>query len=520
MKHDQPVAVIYARVSDPKQASVRGDGLHSQEQACRAYADRRGLTVAEVFTDTVTGAKRDRVGFRNAMAFIKKNRGAILIVDHPNRLARDLFGHLMVRDEIEEIGGQLESPNMEFKNDSASRLKEHVVASVSEYQRSHNAEQTLSRMKSRSEQGYWTLQAPVGFRYQQVRGRGKVLVRNEPVASVVQEALEGYAFGRFETQADVMRFLQSNPLFPKDSSGIVRNQRVAVLLRQCLYAGYIEMPRWGISLRPAQHEPLISFQTYQRIQDRLNGGIYAPRKRNVNEDFPLRGFVMCADCGTPLTACWSKGRTAKHPYYLCPNKRGACPSYGKSIRREVLEGEFEQILENLTPSEPLVRVVTRMFKDLWQRRLSQTQDEVKALNAKLAKVEQDAAKLLDRILDATLPSVIAAYEKRIESFEREKLVIREKIADSGKPRLSYDQALRTAFAFLENPQKLWDSGNLDMRRTVLKLAFGSKLEYRRNEGLRTPNLTLPFKVLAQISGEKKEMARPKRFELLTPRFVV
>ncbi|HKJ63212.1 MAG TPA: hypothetical protein VKA94_14660, partial [Hyphomicrobiales bacterium] len=39
-------------------------------------------------------------------------------------------------------------------------------------------------------------------------GRGKMLACDEPVASVVQEALEGYASGHFETQADVMRFLQ------------------------------------------------------------------------------------------------------------------------------------------------------------------------------------------------------------------------------------------------------------------------------------------------------------------------
>ncbi|MEQ1756033.1 MAG: hypothetical protein ABL973_18065 [Micropepsaceae bacterium] len=78
-----------------------------------------------------------------------------------------------------------------------------------------------------------------------------VMKRYEPVASVVEEALTGYASGRFETQAEVMRFLQENPLFPKDGTGIVRHSRVGALLANCVYAGCIEAPEWGVSLREA-----------------------------------------------------------------------------------------------------------------------------------------------------------------------------------------------------------------------------------------------------------------------------
>ena len=40
------------------------------------------------------------------------------------------------------------------------------------------------------------------------------------------------------------------------------------------------------------------------------------------------------------------------------------------------------------------------------------------------------------------------------------------------------------------------------------------------EGFRTPEIALPFKALAGFLGDEREMARPKRFELLTPRFEV
>ncbi len=53
---------------------------------------------------------------------------------------------------------------------------------------------------------------------------------------------------------------------------------------------------------------------------------------------------------------------------------------------------------------------------------------------------------------------------------------------------------------------------------MLKLAFADRLAYVRNEGFRTPDLALPFKVLAEIGSSKSKMARPERFELPTTRF--
>lgn len=83
------------------------------------------------------------------------------------------------------------------------------------------------------------------------------------------EVLEGYASGRFQLQAEVKRFLQAQPAFPKTRDGIVRNQEVTRLLTRPVYAGYVEAPAWSVSLRKGHHEPLISFETFKTIQNRI-----------------------------------------------------------------------------------------------------------------------------------------------------------------------------------------------------------------------------------------------------------
>ncbi|WP_248127530.1 hypothetical protein [Brucella pituitosa] len=129
------------------------------------------------------------------------------------------------------------------------------------------------------------------------------------------------------------------------------------------------------------------------------------------------------------------------------------------------------------------------------------------------KIERQVSQFLERILDASVPSVIGAYEDRVRKLEEEKLAIRESMATVARPVSSFDNTLRTALEFLSNPWNLWNSERLEDRRAVLKLMFSDHLRYTRRNGFRTANLSLPFKMLNRFSGEKKEMAHRTGFEL-------
>ncbi len=515
MTHSAQKAVIYCRVSNKTQ-TTRGDGLGSQETRCREYAKYKGYEVEKVFTDDVSGSLIKRPGMQAMLAHLSRHRKSprVAIIDDISRLARGLDAHLQLRGAIAKAGATLESPSIEFGDDSDSVLVENLLASVSQHQRQKNSEQTLNRMKSRLKNGYWVFQAPVGYRYQKTSGQGKILVRDEPIASVIQEALEGYASGRFHLQVEVKRFLESFPEFPRDSQGELRNQRVTDLLTKVLYAGYVESGDWDVSLRPGRHEGLIDLETFQKIQERLKGSAYAPARKDINLDFPLRGFVSCGECGHNLTACWSKGRKAKHPYYMCFKK--GCSSYRKSIKREVIEAEFEQFLLSLKPTKELFNLALTMFKELWEYRLEFQKTNSKSLQLEINKTEKKIGQLLDRIVDAESTSVVNAYEKRIGELQLEKQIMQEKIAKCGTPLKDFDESFRTAMEFLSNPHELWASGDMANRHAVMKLTFADRLAYVRGEGFRTPETTLPFKALSGFHGGENKMAHPARFERATP----
>ena len=506
----QTKAVIYCRVSSSKQ-TTRGDGLGSQETRCREYAKYKGCEVVKVFTDDMTGSLTTRPGMKDMLSYLRTHRRKekiIVIIDDISRLARSIEAHLQLRTLISDAGGILKSPTIEFGEDSDSILVENLLASVSQHQRQKNGEQTINRMRARTMNGYWCFQAPIGYRYQRTQGHGNLLHRDEPYASILQEALEGYAAGRFETQVEVKRFLESQPDYPKDlPNGEIRNQRIYDILTRPIYAGYIEAPNWDVSLRKGHHEGLISFETFQKIQSRLKGSARAPARKDISEDFPLRGFVLCCDCSKPLTACWSKGKNRKYPYYLCPTK--GCPSYRKSIPREKLESEFGQIVKSLQPKENLFEMAKVMFKNAWDQRLAQLASVIERLRQDAGKIDKQIEQLLDRIVEAENPSVIAAYEKRIAKLEKQKLAMSEKLENGSKPCHTYEELFEHALTFLASPCKLWDSGQFDLKRIVLRLAFAERISYCREKGFRTPNLSLPFKVLRGFYGDKMPCLRDR-----------
>ena len=228
----------------------------------------------------------------------------------------------------------------------------------------------IQKMRARVEKGYHVFPAPVGYRYKKDRVHGKILTRVEPIASILADALEGFANCRFASQYEVKRFLEGKPEFPKSGkSGYVHPSKVKAILQRSVYAGVVEAPCWGVSMRKGHHEPLISMQTYERIQSVLKSKVYAPARKDISEVFPLRGFVHCDDCGHPMTSCWSKGRNKHYPYYLCDTPK--CPSNRKSIPRARVEDGAEALLRSLEPAIQLFTLARIMFADAWDMRLTQ-----------------------------------------------------------------------------------------------------------------------------------------------------
>lgn len=509
-------AVIYCRVSTTRQAT-EGHGLDSQETRCRMFAESNKLEVIGVYHDDASGSLIKRPAMTDMLKFLSRQKDSVVvIIDDISRLARSIETHITLRAKLAGVGAVLASPSIKFGQDSDSQFFEHLMAIVAEHGRNKNGEQVKARMTARMMNGYWTFNCPTGYEFKKMPEHGKILVKQEPHASTVKEIYEGFAAGRFTSIIEVLRFLQNHPTWPVRLKKTITSEAVKDLLTRPHYAGVIHYPNWGLNYVKGKHEPIISFETFQAVQDKLKARAQAPARANISEHFALRGFVDCGCCGKPMSSCLSKGRYEYYPYYLCHTK--GCEAYGKSVRKEVIEGEFEALLKTLHPTNQLFDLAKEIFKDVWNSRVKQVKNHIQHFEAEFKKLEAKAETFLERVLQADSALLIKTYEDKIKSIEAEKVLLRGKIANQGRPQRSFDDSFRTAMEFLRNPYKLWVSGMFSDRRAVLKLAFAGNLSYVRNEGFRTANLATPFKFIKDLGGnmiENKEMVEPRGVEPLT-----
>lgn len=489
-------AIIYCRVSDAKQV-IEGHGLESQELRCRQYATQKGYDVAAMFPDTISGGGdfMQRPGMVSLLAFLdaQPDENFVVIFDDLKRFARDVEFHLKLRKAFRQRGATIECLNFKFDDTPEGEFIETILAAQGALERKQNGRQVSQKMKARMELGYWTMRNPVGYRYQQVQGHGKLMVRDEPIASMLAEMLEGYAMGRFETPSEAGRFLERQPDYPKPPNGIVRVEQVVQVLENPIYAGLLNFEPWGISDVLGKHEPLIAEETFQRIQQRRKSAVRMPARKDIGEDFALRGFLACNDCGVPFRSSWAKGRSKHYAYYLCQTK--SCESYGKSIARDKAEADVGNIVQSLQPTQNLSELIKVMFRHAWDQREGMGAQLTQSLKSKIQQADRQIEKLLERIVESSNDSVISAYEKKIENLEQEKARHNRQMVQLEKPRRPYHECLEPALQFVTNPYKLWVSGDVTLRRIVLKLAFKGHLMYCRKNGARTAGFSFPFNAL-------------------------
>lgn len=185
---------------------------------------------------------------------------------------------------------------------------ETIMAASAQLERTRNRQQVCNRMLARMQIGYWTFDFPPGYKYTKATNGGKILVLDEPKASIIKDALEGFASGRFITKTDMQKFLTEKRFCHRDFKKVNLSQ-VDRLLTKPLYAGLIHYPKWNIEFQEGKHPAIISIATYNKIQERLGLKINNQFTRKAdNDDFPIRGFALCPKCQKPYTASWSKGR--------------------------------------------------------------------------------------------------------------------------------------------------------------------------------------------------------------------
>ena len=192
------------------------------------------------------------------------------------------------------------------------------------------SEETRKGMLEKAEQGIWPSAAPLGYR--NVDGaNGKRVIEPDPdIAPHVTKMFEWYASGGLALR-DVAKKARASGFSYRKSGKSVPTSTVHKILRNRLYMGEFE---WNSRLYKGSHQPLVTRDLWERVQDMMDGR-NSSKHRRVKHDFAFSGLIACGHCGCSIVGEIKKQR---YIYYHCTGYKGKCNE--PYVREEVLEEKF------------------------------------------------------------------------------------------------------------------------------------------------------------------------------------
>ena len=509
ISYDGRVGIIYARVSSKRQAE-EGTGLQSQETRCKLFLESKQIPYEKSFLDSYSGGGdfMDRPKMRELIEYIDTHphKKFVIVFDDISRFARDVKFHIQLKALLLSKGAIIECLNFKFEDTPESELAEYIFATFAQYHRTNNKRQVIQKQQARLFSGYRPFHAVLGYTKTKNAIHGKLDTPNKD-SQYVKEALEGFATKRFIHKIDVAIFLQQNGVIKKVQKPEKAIKTVDKLLREVFYAGYIEFLPWNVSRRLGHHEALISIETYNQNQRRLNAKESTYIRLDIREDFELRGLVNCATCGQKYTGSPSTSKTGKkHNYYKCNNKN--CSFYGKSVPSKDIHDKFAKLLQNVKANKGTINLAMRVLEDVWHTEMNQITQNKTNLVGQKEDIERNLSKFSLEAVNTDNMVLKKQYEKQVEKLSNDlepiEALLTSKIDYQIPCRTSQEEVKKA----LENPYTVWKNYNVRQKQRFYNFIFDGNLNYDKILGYRTPEYTLPITLFREIEG-----AEPTKVEM-------
>jgi site-specific DNA recombinase len=504
-------AWIYLRVSTEEQARD-AHGLESQEKACRELCEQRGWTVREIFKDAgVSGwADVERPNFRLMMQAIRKKRDVNLVFSDYARFGRDTERALRDFRDLDSLGVfsiAVNNPGIDCRTAAGRTARRDELSRAEDFSDQHS-EKTSARMKAAFEDGRWCRPAPLGYHGIGAKNKGQSnIVPLGPEASLVVKAFDLVQLGH-DRPAEVLRTITAMGLRSKKGKKLTAHVFLK-MLRNPVYIGQMKSEKWGI--QKGLHEPLVSDHVFRNVQLILSGKkpIMAPYKRN-REDFPLRRFLRCSECGKPLTGGPSKSATGKtYDYYHCYNCRAV-----KSLPANKAAEEFLEMLERLRVDSTFTTQFASVLKEEWGKRTSDSATLVPRLQTQLREQQGLQEKLVAAYLKGD-KAIMPVFERMNGRFQEDIAALESQITEAHLEKATFEQLWAFSKSMLLDIATAWKRANIDQKQRVQNVLFPRGLKYHPEKGILNSDSDCLFNELEGFVSGKICMVRPERFELPT-----
>lgn len=322
---------IYTRKSTDAGLEREFSTLDAQRESAEAYIQSQRnagwVTLDTRYDDGgFSGGNTDRPALQTLVADVKTGKVDCVVVYKVDRLSRSLvdFANLLQIFDEHDVAFVAVTQQINTAS-SAGRLMLNVLLSFAQFERELIAERTRDKMGAARRKGKWLGSHPVlGYDVDRERRR---LVINQHEANRVRQIFRDYLeSSSLREVADTLRQRGWSNKVWHTKEGTKRGGKrftkatLQYLLRNDTYHGKV---RYRGALYPGEHEAIVDFDLFQRVQKKLQA------RRNTQRDIgrnphraALQNRLFCSLCNEKMVHTYSQKGKRRYRYYVCPTSIG------------------------------------------------------------------------------------------------------------------------------------------------------------------------------------------------------
>ena len=418
--------VIYARYSSDNQ---REESIEGQLRECKEFAEKKGITIVNIYVDRALSAKTDnRPDFQKMIKDSAKGLFEVAIVWKLDRFARNRYDSAVYKSKLKKNGVKVLSAKENISEGSEGIILEAMLEGFAEYYSAELSEKVKrglkeNALKCKHNSGLVTY----GFSIDEDRH----YLINPMTAPIVSESFEKYDVGT--TIKEIVDSLNDRGIKTLKGSKFTINI-ITKMLKNRRYMGEY---RFADVVIPDGMPAIVSKELFERVQARMEKNKKAPARYKAEHRYLLTTKLFCGKCGAIMAGENGTSKTMrKYYYYKCGNAKRKINCDKKAVKKDWIENLVIENTMNMLCDDVFI---TRLVDTLYNMQ-SKENTTIPLLKKQLEETEKGIQNMLKAIQQGIITT---STKQRLEELEETKSqleisILQEQIE---KPMLTKEQML-------------------------------------------------------------------------------
>ncbi len=394
---------IYCRKSSEEEER-QALSIESQLQELREYAGKHKLLIVDEFIESKSARKPDnRPIFNEVLEKITEGKADGILSWAPDRISRNAIeGGKVIHLVDQGIIKDLKFPSFHFQPDPQGLFNLSLAFSFGKLYVDNLSQNIKRGIREKIRRGQFPGMAPLGyFNHHKTR----TIEADPETFHLIKRLIENYADGNLSFSEIMNKMFEAGI---KTRYGTrINYSTILAMLENPFYHGVFRLKG---ELHQGSHPPMISKETFDRIQKRLASRIRAvdwSEKSKNEKGFLFDEIGRCGECGYSVIREYHQKKSGlEFRYYRCSKKSKTHKCKQKPINEKDLATQVESLVSDIAIDDYWYEWCLNTIETWRDEEKGSADQQINDLDAELSAYREK----LERLLDIHIEGVINSKE--------------------------------------------------------------------------------------------------------------